>query len=369
VAPPPVAPAPEPPAEPDPDSPYHITLAARDPWCFHVWWDVSLPLYQAAAASAADGTLHVRLCRANGSPQQTFPVREDEYSRFLPVGEPGSSLHAEIGTFDATGRFRTLGRSPSVTAPRDRATDDTSAHVVTVPPDAPLAETVDPLGPEGLAAIATPVPGPAAGAGTVEPDLSRFPEDPGAPAASEFESDSVLDTLLDFPATPLVPEPAATPVASSLDAVPARPGRPVHRLPAQALETLPLPPTPLLPGIAAVRPPESSPAAWGGASEQLASRGFFAHLNAEVILYGGTQPGSRLRIAGQSVPLAPDGTFRFHFLLPDGTFHVPVEFTSPDGAETRGALVSLLRVTERHGDVGQSPQPEHLAPPSAPPSA
>jgi hypothetical protein len=116
--------------------------------------------------------------------------------------------------------------------------------------------------------------------------------------------------------------------------------------------------------VAVVWQPESSPDQWlGGASEQLAERDFFLHVNAEVILYGGTKPGSKLHIAGQEVPLGPDGSFRLHFVLPDGSFHLPVSATSPDGVETRGALVSFLRLTERQGEVGHSPQPIHLSPP------
>ncbi len=86
-------------------------------------------------------------------------------------------------------------------------------------------------------------------------------------------------------------------------------------------------------------------------------RDFFMHVNAEVIFYGGTHPDARVTIAGNEVALRPDGSFRFHFVFPDGEFEIPVVATSPDGVETRRAVLRFERGTEREGDVGSTAQP------------
>lgn len=86
-------------------------------------------------------------------------------------------------------------------------------------------------------------------------------------------------------------------------------------------------------------------------------REFFMHVNAEVIFYGGTHPDARVTIAGNEVALRPDGSFRFHFVFPDGEFEIPVVATSPDGVETRRAVLRFERGTEREGDVGSTAQP------------
>jgi len=106
---------------------------------------------------------------------------------------------------------------------------------------------------------------------------------------------------------------------------------------------------------------------WGAESSGLASwssapRGFFMHVNAEVIFYGGTHPDAQVTIDGKQVALRPDGTFRCHFVLPDGEFEIPIVATSPDGAETRRAVLKFERATARRGKVGATKQPPLAAP-------
>ena len=105
----------------------------------------------------------------------------------------------------------------------------------------------------------------------------------------------------------------------------------------------------------------SETSSWGG-SENLSSFGFaqrefFMHVNAEVIFYGGTHPQAKVTIDGKPVKLNPDGTFRHHFIFPDGAYSIPVVATSPDGVESRSAILNFSRNTTRSGDVGHSAQP------------
>jgi hypothetical protein len=86
-------------------------------------------------------------------------------------------------------------------------------------------------------------------------------------------------------------------------------------------------------------------------------RGFFMHVNAEVIFYGGTDPDATVTIDGREIPLNPDGTFRYHFLFPDGEYEIPIVATSPDGVEQRAAVLSFKRGTGRRGEVGHTAQP------------
>ena len=93
-----------------------------------------------------------------------------------------------------------------------------------------------------------------------------------------------------------------------------------------------------------------------------AERGFFMHVNAEVIFYGGTHPDAKVTVGGREIPLRPDGSFHFHFVFPDGEFEIPVVATSPDGKETRSAVLRFERATAREGDVGSTAQPPLGAP-------
>jgi hypothetical protein len=95
---------------------------------------------------------------------------------------------------------------------------------------------------------------------------------------------------------------------------------------------------------------------WGGPVE----RGFFMHVNAEVIFYGGTDPRAKVTVAGQPIQLQSDGSFRYHFKFPDRDFEIPIVAVSPDGKETRSAVLFFRRDTSRQGEVGATNQPGHL---------
>lgn len=112
---------------------------------------------------------------------------------------------------------------------------------------------------------------------------------------------------------------------------------------------------------------QAATTSWGGASETLSSFGqqqreFFMHVNAEVIFYGGTDPRAKVTIDGKPIELNPDGTFRYHFIFPDGTYEIPIVATSPDGAETRSAVLRFERGTQKTGKVDDTAQPPLEAP-------
>jgi hypothetical protein len=67
-------------------------------------------------------------------------------------------------------------------------------------------------------------------------------------------------------------------------------------------------------------------------------------------------------VDGQEIKLSPNGTFHYHFVFPDGGYHIPIQATSADGMETRSALLSFLRATESTGDVRMTGQPVMDAP-------
>lgn len=111
---------------------------------------------------------------------------------------------------------------------------------------------------------------------------------------------------------------------------------------------------------------------WGAASETLSSfgqsgRSFYMHVNAEVIFYGGTDPRAKVTIDGQPVQLNPDGSFRYHFIFPDGKYEIPIVAVSPDGVETRSALLRFERGTTKTGKVDDTAQPPLTAPMGAQP--
>jgi len=104
-------------------------------------------------------------------------------------------------------------------------------------------------------------------------------------------------------------------------------------------------------------------ASFGASRREAAARGFHMHVNAELIIYGGTDPNATVRVDGKTIKLREDGSFSYHFTFPDGRYFVPVEATSPDGVETRSAMLSFLRMSDYEGDVRKTGQNQSYNPP------
>ncbi len=76
------------------------------------------------------------------------------------------------------------------------------------------------------------------------------------------------------------------------------------------------------------------------------SRKFWFQLDAELIVYGATEPNSRVTLQGEPVQLRPDGTFTMRFSLPDSRQILPAVATSPDGIEERTIVLAVERNTK-----------------------
>ncbi len=75
-----------------------------------------------------------------------------------------------------------------------------------------------------------------------------------------------------------------------------------------------------LPSLAGAGAGITSPgmtAAPARAGEELPKK-FWFNINAELVLYGATEPDAQVAIAGQPIRLRPDGAFSYRFALPDG---------------------------------------------------
>ncbi len=88
----------------------------------------------------------------------------------------------------------------------------------------------------------------------------------------------------------------------------------------------------------------------GGASMPPAQpRQFWLVAEAELIVYGATEPDATLTVGDQQVPLNPDGTFRFHVAFPDGQIDYPIRAVAADGEQSRSVHLNFERQTpERH---------------------
>lgn len=75
-------------------------------------------------------------------------------------------------------------------------------------------------------------------------------------------------------------------------------------------------------------------------------RDFHFEIDAELIVYGTTEPNARVTLQGEPVQLRPDGTFTVRFSLPDSRQIIPAVAASPDGVEERTIVLAVERNTK-----------------------
>ena len=74
-------------------------------------------------------------------------------------------------------------------------------------------------------------------------------------------------------------------------------------------------------------------------------RSFWLVADAELVVYGATDPAATLRIGEEIVPLAEDGTFRIQVPFRDGQQLYPITAVAADGEQTRHITLNFNRTT------------------------
>ena len=308
-----------------------LFLVARDPHILFAYWDLNQVQYQEAARAANDGKVFLEVYVPGEGRVQQIHIWDCHKNWYLQVNRPDTTFVAQLGYYRPDGGFEVLARSAEVRTPRDTLSPNTDARFVTIPFHVSFRELYD-----MIAAQAQPGEELAETLARLQrsdfelPFQARVPRD-----LTAKESDELLEYLGD--------EEIRRRMVGSFE---------ITEILKKRFETM------LSSGQWA-----SSAGAWVtsvsspfGASFGR-ERGFHMHVNAELIIYGGTEPSAKVRIDGQDITLSKDGTFSYHFVFPDGQFHIPIDATSADGVEMRSALLSFLRMTELEGDVRKTGQP------------
>jgi hypothetical protein len=83
-----------------------------------------------------------------------------------------------------------------------------------------------------------------------------------------------------------------------------------------------------------------------GASQPPAHpRKFWLIADAELIVYGATEPDATVTIGDREIKLNPDGTFRFQMSFQDGLIDYPIKAVAVDGEQTRSIQMKFNRET------------------------
>jgi hypothetical protein len=304
-----------------------LFLAARDPYWIFCYWDLNFDQLADAERRAHDGKVFLQLYLDNGERVQQIHIQPWSREWMLHVPTPNTVFYAEIGTYHHDGHFEILARSNRAKTPRDDVSPDTDARYVTIPFTIPFAELKEMVG--GLSHENE----------HLAETLCRLQEE-GHPLPFPFEERKEL--------TPEEHEKLMEMLGAELERRTWRGSEEVIERFSHRFDLRPS--SGAWPPSSHWMAPTSLSSPFGG------GRDFFMHLNAELIIYGGTHPDATVRIDGKEIELHENGTFHFHYNFHDGTYHIPVEATSPDGVETRSAMLSFLRATSQGDNVDSTAQ-------------
>jgi hypothetical protein len=317
-----------------------LFLTARDPHWLYAHWDLSQAQLKKYNGLSADGHLVLRVYRGTleATPLTEIHVHPESRNWFVPVPDAGAKYLSALGYYDSGRRWVGLACSGATLTPPDSLSEETTLRFATIPYDVPLAQLVSIV----KSALHEHLP-------LVEA-LQQLRDQgyKGLPAPEQISRNW----------TPAQEKALAEVV--SMDQV--------RRIWVGSLEITELVRRQLQMGISSALLAPSSPfgalgsisSAFGGVPKQ---RGFWFNVNAELIIYGATEPDATVTIGDRQIKLRPDGTFSFRFALPDGEYSLPAAARSADGEETRRAHLKFKRSTAYHGEVGAHPQDKRLQPP------
>ena len=345
-----------------------LFLTARDPRWLFCYWDFDWTQIPTGAFRYGVPMFYLRISRVLGGEEGTIEIKPEARNWYVPVNSAGTQYFAEIGYYNNEGTFVSCVRSADAATPVENLAPETQpAEFVTAPPKLSFEQLLELVkseiveGESLLQAVSR-----ITGQGTIAFRAGQTPTwtDEQRRILAALLGTALIDRMglgsaeIDELLRKTLNERLHSESASGFGAVWQR-----------ALGGVSVPgESSLSSGFgAAGLGAWSGVTSWGwGASwsaqpfSARVERGFFMHVNAEVIFYGGTHPDATVWINGQQIQLNPDGTFRYHFRMPDGDWKIPVVAESPDKVEQRSATFTFHRGTARVGDVGATGQPENL---------
>ena len=310
-----------------------LFLAARDPHWLFAYWDLSGQQMADFRRQASDDRVVLRVFEKNHpTPIAELTLAHDARNWYIPANKAATTYSAELGYWRPDGAFNVISRSREATTPPDALSADTTAQFATIPVDVSFAEL--------LVIVRGHMP-----------DGNRL-----ADALQRLQA-----TGVQFPFN----------VAVELGPwTPAQAAQVEHILTGDVARRVQVGSVELTEWLRRRLHGETSSGMFSGFSPSGASwsgqpqTSFWFAVNAELIIYGATEPDAKVTVDGKPVTLRSDGTFSFHWTFPDGKYRLPVVAASSQTGETRAVELQFERKTQTHDSVGPVSQPAHLQPPA-----
>jgi hypothetical protein len=327
-----------------------LLLTARDPHWLYAHWDLTREQQRKYNSLSTDHHLVVRIFTGDNkaTPFSEVHVHPESTHWFIHVGRAGTAFTAELGYYEANGKWTAISTSAATLTPPDTMSEETNAQFATIPIELPFAQLLA----FARAAVRANVPLAevmsqlrASGQHVPEITSGKWTPEQERALASIISMDSVRRVWMgSLEITELIRRHLQQEMSSLMTSqfsVPTSFG---------------------ISSFTGVSSFSSWSSPFGGQERQ---KGFWFNVNAELILYGATEPDAQVSIGGRVIKLRPDGTFSYRFSLPDGRYELPAVAISYDKTDGRAAELKFSRETEYRGEVGAHPQDPALKAPLA----
>lgn len=316
-----------------------LFLTARDPHWLYAHWDFTMQEQFRYNAQSIDRHMVLRLHDTEKPSRHISEIHVHPESRhwFTHVETAGKNYFTEIGYYQTGHKWKSLATSEPQRTPPDNISSDSTIEFATIPIELPFETMLAMLKEQSPAEAGQNLPL----AHAIENIWARqdFPE--AAPVADwTSEQEQALADVL-------AADRASVALPSSEEFTTEKP-TPEFAFDYETGAAAPL------------APPTSYVSSFFGGEGQ---KDFWFNVNAELIIYGATEPNATVTFAGKQILLRPDGSFRFHFSLPDGHYELPVTAVSADGTDGRAVELKFTRASEIRGHVSPHPQDPALTPP------
>lgn len=319
-----------------------LFLTARDPHWLYAHWDLTREQQLKLNAQSSDGHLILRIYegRIEGHPKSEIHVHPESRHWFAHVENAGKSYAVELGYYSSVGKWTRVAVSSATVTPPDAISSETDTEYATIPFEFPFAKLMRII--EQAVCENLPL------AQAIEelrrhghPDLPKIN---GSPIVTWTpEQEKALAGIISIDETRRV-------WMGSLEITEL-----IRRRLAHAVSSIESSFGISSPGISSVTSP------FGGMEKQ---KGFWFNVNAELIIYGATEPDAKVTLGGHEIKLRSDGSFSYRFALPDGDYDLPAVAVSADRTDARAADLHFSRQTVYLGDVGTHPQDPSLKTPT-----
>ena len=321
-----------------------LFLTARDPHWLYANWDLTMDQQSRLNSRSSEGHLVLRVYgnKIEGHPLYEVHVHPESRHWFAHVERAGHSYAAELGYYSPVGRWTRVAASGATITPPDSVSEDSNAEFATIPFEFPFSKLLDIV----KAAVRENRPLAQAVEELRRAGHPALPKINGLPmSAWTQEQETALAKIIAVDDSRRV-------WMGSLEITEL-----IRRRLAQEMSSLGM--------MSSLGVSSLGISSFSSPLGGLPSKGFWFMVNAELIIYGATEPNAKVTLGGNPVKLRPDGSFSFRFALPDGNYDLPAVAVSADGTDARAAELKFSRQTEYLGEVGVHPQDPSLKAPLA----